>query len=267
MRRGAVSRATRLALLATALLLAPPRLLAWGPGGHRIVAQIASDHLSPTAQAAIAAVLADEPEPTLAGVANWADEVRDERTGPLHYVNFPAGDFPTGDCRYQPRRDCPDGRCVVAAIDRAVAVLKRRKASRAQRLIALKQLVHFTGDIHQPLHAGHGEDRGGNTFQLRWHDEGTNLHKLWDSELIDDIEPDWRRYVLRLGPRPDTVSDRLSAREWAMESCAIVASEGFYPVSRDPGRAYLAEWRGTVDARLNLAGLRLAALLGTLFPG
>lgn len=264
MRHRAVLRATRLALLATALLLVSPRLLAWGPEGHRIVGQIAAEHLSPTAQAAIAALLADEPEPTLAGVANWADEVRDERSGPLHYVNFP-----TGDCYYQPRRDCPGGRCVVAAIDRAVAVLKRRKASRAQRLIALKQLVHFTGDIHQPLHAGRGEDRGGNSFQLRWHDEGSNLHKLWDSGLIADIEPDWRRYVLRLGPKPNAsvVSDRRTAREWAMESCAIVASEGFYPAGRDPGHAYLAQWRGTVDARLNLAGLRLAALLGTLFPG
>lgn len=268
MKHGAVLRATRLALLATALLLASPRLLAWGPEGHRIVAQIAADHLNPAARAAVAAILVDEPEPSLAGVANWADEVRDERTGPLHYVNFPAGNFPIGDCHYQPPRDCPGGLCVVAAIDSAVSVLKDKKASAEQRRVALKQLVHFVGDVHQPLHGGRAEDRGGNTVQLQWRGEGSNLHKLWDAGLIEAIEPDWRRYVRHLSSKAIGVKQGpLAADDWAMESCLIVAAPGFYPADRKPGRAYLKAWQGTVDVRLKLAGLRLAALLSKLFPG
>ncbi|WP_022975430.1 S1/P1 nuclease [Nevskia ramosa] len=263
MKRRAVSRALHLALLATVLLLSSPQLRAWGPEGHRIVGQIAADRLGPAARAAIATILVDEPEPTLAGVANWADEVRDERTGPLHYINFPIG-----DCHYQPPRDCPGGRCVVAAIDSAVLVLKDRKASAEQRRVALKQLVHFVGDVHQPLHGGRAEDRGGNTVQLQWRGEGSNLHKLWDVGLIEAIEPDWQRYVERLASKASGVElGPLAADAWAMESCLIVSAPAFYPADREPGPDYLTAWQGTVDVRLNLAGIRLAALLGTLFPG
>lgn len=263
MKRRAVSRALHLALLATALLLASPQLLAWGPEGHRIVSQIATDRLNPAARAAVAAILADEPEPSLVGVANWADEVRDERTGPLHYINFPIG-----DCHYQPARDCPGGRCVIAAIDSAVSVLKDRKATAEQRRVALKQLVHFAGDVHQPLHGGRAEDRGGNTVPLQWHGEDSNLHKLWDVALIEAIEPDWQRYVERLAAKAAGVElGPLTADAWAMESCLIVAAPGFYPADHEPGPEYLTAWRGTVDVRLNLAGLRLAALLNALFPG
>ena len=73
------------------------------------LAQIAAEHLQPGTRAAVAALLDGEPEPSLAGIANWADEVREPRDGPLHYLNFP-----DGDCRYQPQRDCPRGRCVIA---------------------------------------------------------------------------------------------------------------------------------------------------------
>lgn len=275
MNRGAVSRATRIALVATALLLSSLPALAWGPEGHRIVAQIAEDHLNPAAQAAVAEILSGEAEPTLAGVSSWADAVRDERSGPLHYINFPIG-----DCHYRASRDCPAGRCVVGAIEQSIAVLKNRKAGREQRLVALKQLVHFTGDIHQPLHGGRAEDRGGNTVLLQWRGEESNLHKLWDVGLIEAIEPDQQRYVEHLKSKAAGVAlGKLRPDEWAMESCLIVAGPGFYPADREPSRApghevggdpdgeYLTAWQGTVDVRLNLAGLRLAALLGSLFPG
>ena len=256
-----MSRALRLAGLAAALLVAlVPKAFAWGPDGHRIVAQIAAEHLQPGTRAAVAALLDGEPEPSLAGIANWADEVREPLDGPLHYLNFP-----DGDCQYQPRRDCPRGQCVVAAIERAAKTLKRDKASRTQKQVALKQLVHFIGDIHQPLHAGRKADRGGNLVQLRWRGRGSNLHQLWDSGLIASLEPDWQRYLRRLEP----VALRLEpgspqTADWAMESCAIVASDGFYPDSGKPGLAYRDRWQGVLEQRLMLAGLRLAATLNRL---
>ena len=91
---------------------------------------------------------------------------------------------------------------------------------------------------------------------------------LQRSALIEAIEPDWQRYVERLAAKASGVElGPLTADAWAMESCLIVAAPGFYPADHEPGPEYLTAWRGTVDVRLNLAGLRLAALLNALFPG
>ena len=103
----------------------------------------------------------------MASVASWADQVRTEADERWHYVNMP----PEADCHYVPARDCPNGECVVGAIERQVAIL-RSKAPDDERLRALKYLIHFIGDVHQPLHAGHGEDKGGNTFQLQAYEQG-----------------------------------------------------------------------------------------------
>lgn len=251
------------AALAVCSLIVSPGSFAWGKDGHRIVAQIAADHLTPAAASSVNLLLAGEPEPTLAGVSSWADEVRTKETGPLHYVNFPRG-----TCQFTPKRDCPDGRCVIGGIEQSIATLRYSGATPAERNVALKNLVHFAGDVHQPLHAGLGEDRGGNTVQLQWAGAGSNLHALWDSGLIASTEPDWRRYVLRLAPKAANVDLKtLDGLDWALESCAIVASDGFYPADAKPGPEYLTRWQPTVDERLNLAGLRLAALLNALFPG
>lgn len=253
--RAALHRLAIGAALTAAFLAATPRAEAWGREGHRIVGDIAADHLTPTAARAVATLLVDEPEPTLAGIANWADDIRSSESGPLHYVNFPRG-----TCTYRASRDCADGRCVIAAIEQSIASLRRRDTSTLARREALKQLVHYVGDIHQPLHAGRSADRGGNTVQLQWRGEGSNLHQVWDRLLIRDLGVDARRVVPRQRP------PSLEIAAWARESCAIVASAGFYPASATPDEAaYLARWRSTVDQRLRLAGLRLAALLNGLF--
>lgn len=262
--RAALHRVIVGAALIAVQFAASPVAQAWGRDGHQIIGQIAADHLNPAAARSVAIVLAEAREPTLAGVANWADDIRSQESGPLHYVNFPRG-----TCSYVPDRDCPQGRCVIAAIEQAIVTLKDTRATAAARSDALKNLVHFVGDLHQPLHAGRGEDRGGNTVQLQWHGEGSNLHQLWDSLLIRDIEANWRRQAARLARRPSQIAAKPGdSAEWARESCAIVAATGFYPANSTPDeRTYLERWQRTLDQRLSLAGLRLAALLNGLFPG
>lgn len=250
-----------LPILLLGLAFAPAQ--AWGPDGHRIVAQIAFDHLTPQAQAAVSAELkaAGEPDPTLPGVANWADQVRDPETGPLHYVNMPKD-----DCRYQAPRDCPDGKCVVGAIESSIAVLRSVDSPESRRIVALKNLVHFVGDIHQPLHAGRAEDKGGNTVQLVWAGKGSNLHRVWDSGLITTIDPDWQDYEKTLRHREirtDWVTPSPAA--WAEASCRIVQDPDFYPSSTQPGPEYVSRWRPVVDDQLTTAGLRLAAILNRLY--
>lgn len=241
-----------------------PAAWCWGPEGHRVVAQIAWDHLTPAAKAQVSDLLAGEAEPSLPGVANWADEVRSDarESAPWHFVNFEPG-----NCHYTPAL-CPDGKCVVDAIQRFSGTLADKSASQDSRVAALKYVTHFVGDVHQPLHAGWRDDKGGNTFQVRFDGRGSNLHHIWDSGLIDDIDRDWQRLAARLSRRealPGALS-RAAPEAWAEESCAVVSTPGFYPADREVGADYVQQWRGTVEDRLTIAGQRLAAVLNRALP-
>ena len=140
---------------------------AWGRQGHALVGDLAERHLDPTAKAEIARLLAGETDPTLAGVASWADDLRDsdparfKATSKWHYINAKGG-----GCGFDLARDCPDGNCVVGAIEAQRAILADRSQPIEARRDALKFIVHLIGDAHQPMHAGSRTDAGGNGFQV-----------------------------------------------------------------------------------------------------
>ncbi len=161
MRPSSLHRAFSAALLILAAAALPSLAFARGADAHRLVAKVAAEHLTPAAGAEINHLLALEPGATLASISNWADETRTKETAPWHYVNLPRG----GGCTYDAVTMCPGGACVVGAIERQEAILASH-APDAERLQALKYVVHFMADVHQPLHAGFADDRGGNTFQL-----------------------------------------------------------------------------------------------------
>ena len=235
---------------------APAR--AWGVQGHQVVAAIAWQGLSPLARQEAVRLLAQEPGQTLVSVATWADEHRGPTTAPWHYLNFPRG-----QCRLDAARDCPDGHCVVGAIERQRAMLAS-KATDAERLQALKYLVHFVADVHQPLHAGYQDDRGGNTVQLRFLMRGSNLHALWDRGLIEQLALDDAALIAAAQAQltAPAASGRglANAIDMAEESCRIVAQPGFYPQG-DPSPAYVARMTPVLLQRLALAGQRLATML------
>lgn len=254
-------------LLALFGLLLPGLAVAWSAQGHRIVGELAERQVRPETRAEIQRLLRGVEEPTLAGVANWADEVRPlpewRHTARWHYVNFP--DL---SCNYAPARDCPDGNCVIGAINAQKRMLADRSASTQQRSQALKFLVHFVGDVHQPMHAGLAADRGGNDFQLRHQRQGMNLHSVWDNLILRSREPDWRRYVELLGGSATPVEDPAQgsdnpARDWAIESCRIIGEHAIYPSrpGRPIGSSYLDRHRPVAEKRLRQAGARLARLL------
>ena len=226
---------------------------AWGNQGHQVVGLIAEKHLTPAAKQAVDELLALEPGSTLASIGSWADEHRARTTAPWHYVNLPRG-----DCRYVAVRDCPDGHCVVAAIERQVAIY-RSKAKPEDRLKALKYVVHFVGDIHQPLHAGHADDKGGNTYQLQAFGRGTNLHALWDVRLLAAIQPDANTLSTELSSSSSN-NTTFDPVKWAEESCNIVAQKDFYPPRKLPDN-YASTYGPIVKSRLQQAGWRLARLL------
>lgn len=229
---------------------------AWGAEGHRLIAEVAEGQLTAAARAEIDRLLAVEPGATLASVSTWADEVRSPSTAHWHYVNFQRD----VNCRYEPVRSCLQGSCVVGAIERQLAVLAS-KASDDERLKALKYVVHFVADVHQPLHAGFADDRGGNTYQLQAHGRGTNLHALWDSGLIKQGPggvASLQAAVVAAAHRTDA---SVGARAAAEESCRVVSAEGFYPAGHKLGDEYAREVRDTLVQQLATAGVRLASLL------
>lgn len=253
-------------LIATLLILAfATQALAWSRDGHAIVGSLAERQLHPAARAEVARLLAGEAVPSLAGVAGWADEVREaERTGksaPWHYVNFKGG-----DCTYVPARDCPDGKCVIAAINRNFLVLSDGTRPDAERRDALKYLVHFVGDVHQPLHSTPRDDKGGGDFQVNYRGKGSNLHKVWDRLILErkNATPADHANLLAnqpaLAPDASRRSDR-PAVDWAVESCRIVLDGNLYPSSHVVDDAYLDRHAPLAEQRLRMAGDRLADLI------
>lgn len=242
---------------------------AWGKSGHRIVGAIAESRLDPKAKVAVAELLAGEPDPTLAGVAIWADYVREEVpeyrwTMPLHWVNFQRY-----ACSYRAEKECAGDMCVVAAIERYGKQLQDTWLPLSVRRDALKFVVHFVGDVHQPLHAGFAVDRGGNDFQISVQREGWNLHSVWDSLIIDSQKLEWPAYQARIDTIPMTPESQAvvgndRAPAWAEESCRIAQGDDFYPPKHKISGSYLEAKRPQADQRLKLAGERLAALLNRL---
>lgn len=263
-----------LAGLLTCFVVIPAQ--AWGPLGHSVVAELAQRHLSPAAEAEVERLLAPDHTRSLADIASWADQIQNDpaqaalwkQTRPLHYI-----DFRHGDCNYVPPRDCKDGSCVVAGLQHYVAVLGDRSQPDAARLEALKFVVHFAGDIHQPLHAGSRDDKGGNTYQVQFEGKGSNLHKVWDSGMLKTRGLDWQAYAQTLDmtgpvamPLPIAPLDNPYA-QWAEESCGITAEAGFYPADHKINQAYVDAELSVAERRLREAGRRLAEVLNlTLVP-
>ena len=247
------------AFAVTALGLSGVSGHAWGFEAHRMIANLAEQQLTPQALKEIQRLLALEPGATLASISTWADENRSRQTAAWHYVNLPQG-----DCNYVKARDCPDGACVVEALNAQAAILKSN-APDAERLTALKYVVHLAGVVHQPLHAGYASDKGGNTYQVQAFGKGTNLHALWDSGLVNNwpggpaaLKGDFA--ASQSGPAPDAAPN---AAKWAEESCRVVAAPGFYPDGHVVGAEYLASHSQALKAQLAAAARRLAAVLNS----
>lgn len=225
---------------------------AWGVEGHGIVGDVAAAKLSPTASAEVAKLLQGEPNPTLAGVASWADEYRSTpdgaATAPWHFVNIAEN-----DCVYAPEINGSGGANVIETIRNQSAILADKAKPADQRRDALKFLVHFVGDIEQPMHTGYAKDRGGNSVKLTYNGRSTNLHAVWDSGLLDGGSA--ARVAALPAPQPGSTDPA----QWAQESCRIAV--GAYPSSSVIGADYTAKYRPVAEAQLRLAGERLGRLL------
>jgi len=247
------------------LLCAALPALAWGPEGHDLVARIAEAQLTANARAQVVAILA--PGSTMTSVSSWPDQIRKSRpqTGPWHYVDIPI-DKPGLDMA----RDCPNGNCVIAAIEAMRAKLRDTNASAADRREALMFIIHFVGDMHQPLHSSDNHDKGGNDVHIVFHGQPGNLHSLWDSGLLTRMgtEDD-------LFPRLSAASARRRAKfavgtpsDWAEQAHKIAQRMVYAKLPHAaPGAPveinadYERRARPVIELQIERAGARLAAVL------
>jgi hypothetical protein len=263
------------------LLTFSPNLFAWGPTGHRIVARIAQAHLRDSTRLQIRDLLGNN---DLAAISVWADEIKTLRpeTASWHFVDIPinsSGFYEPRDC-YRPNdknvlASADHHNCVVDRIESFAKVLADRNASHDERVEALKFLVHFVGDVHQPLHAI-AEARGGNDVHVlefgssQCGKNPCNLHFAWDIGLIEHThrsESEYLAFLNRMissrnlrGQRDGTPVD------WANQSFHL-AKQVWLKDGSPVDEAYYQKNIYVVDERLALAGLRLAALLNNVLGG
>lgn len=244
-----------------ALLLAPAAANAWGPNGHRVVGRIAEHHLTDEAKRAIQCLIGLE---GLAQASTWADEIRSDpdwkKAEPWHYISIDDNETLETTARN------PDGD-VLEAMQRFEAVLRDPQAVPQAKREALKFLVHFVGDVHQPLHVGRRDDLGGNRVEVMWFREATNLHSVWDSHLIENEKlsfSDFAEFIDHPTFEELKTWQGSTYVDWLRESKDLRGR--VYQIG-DGKLSYEFAYQNIplVKRRLLQAGVRLAGLLNAIF--
>jgi len=235
----------------------------WGAVGHRTTGEIAEKHLTRKAKKAIDKLLNGQ---SLAFVSTYGDEIKSDELyrpyGPWHYVNFPFG------TTYDESLKSEKGD-LVAAIEACVEVLKNENASQADKVFHLKMLVHFIGDLHQPLHVGISEDRGGNKFQVKWFGGGTNLHSVWDTKIIESYNMSYSELASntnRLSKGDQQAIESGNLLDWVADSRTLCESIYANTESGEKlGYKYMYDYVNVVRNQLQKGGIRLAVVLNDIF--
>jgi hypothetical protein len=242
--------------------------LAWGVLGHRIVGEIASSYLTVKARAEIRKILGTE---SLAMASNWGDFIKSDSTyrylSSWHYINLDAGlngeqlqDFFKKDTATD----------IYTKMNFLVKELKNKKLSVDTKRMYLRLLIHFVGDAHQPFHAGHREDLGGNRVKTTWFNTPTNLHAVWDESLVNFQQLSYTEYATVINhttPAQLQVWQKAPISGWLIESYQI--AETLYPEIKEDNQRLGYEYNfrhvETVNDRLLKGGVRLAGLLNKIF--
>ncbi len=235
----------------------------WGPTGHRATGKIAEMHLTKKAKRKIDKLLKGE---SLAFVSTYADQIKSDRNFnkyyTWHYVNFPL------DGTYETSKKNKRGD-LLTGIETCVKVLKDKNSPNEEKVFHLKMLVHLIGDLHQPMHIGQEEDKGGNTIQVQWFKRGTNLHRVWDENMIEE----WNMSYLELANNAkDLTKNQIKSIEkgevidWIYDTHKIT-KEVYKSVKVGENLRYRYSYIHfpIVRQQLQKGGIRLAKLLNEIF--
>lgn len=248
-----------LLLLLSALSL---NVLAWGPTGHRVIGLIAEKHLSKKALKNIQQILKNE---TLAEVSTYMDFIRSDNTkrhmSPWHYMTIPDG-------KTYAEAGTPEEGDVYVTMNRLIAELNSKQFTDEDEAFALKCLVHLIGDVHQPLHVGNGEDKGGNDVKVEFFWDDSNLHRVWDSGIIDGQEFSYTEYTDWINHATDEQIEQWQKDDimtWCVESMEYRDQCYDMPESKKINYRYVYDNIELVNQRLLQAGIRLAGVLNKIY--
>ncbi len=235
----------------------------WGQTGHRTTGEIATAHLTKRTKRAINKLLNGQ---SLAFVSTFGDEIKSDRSfrkySAWHYVNFPF-DKKYGEEKPSERGD------LVQGIEHCIKILEDKSASKEDKIFYLKMLVHFMGDLHQPLHVGKGEDKGGNDIQVRWFNKGSNLHRVWDSEMIDSYGMSYTELANNravLSKEQINSIEQGSIVDWIHESRTLAKKVySSASIGEKLSYRYSFDHLTTVRSQLQKGGIRLAKILNDIF--
>jgi hypothetical protein len=250
-------------LISTFTILVVFQSFGWGATGHRIVGLIAERHLTKKARKNIEKVLRTE---TLAEVSNYMDFIKSDATyrhmSPWHYATIPDG-------KTYLEAGTPEGGDIIITLQRLMKELEMKSFSDDGEAFALKCLIHLIGDIHQPLHVGNGEDKGGNDVKLDYFWEDSNLHRVWDSGMIDGQKYSYTEYVEWIDHPTDEQLESwssLNVLDWANESKDL-RNQCYETMPENKKLSYRYDFENIdlLNQRLLQAGIRLANVLNKVY--
>ncbi|NSL89200.1 S1/P1 nuclease [Chitinophaga sp. Mgbs1] len=254
--------------LVVAFLL-PLASFAWGPNGHRIVAEIAWQHLTPKARKAVANILGGQ---SLAMIANWPDFIKSDtthqydNTNRWHYLDFPGGvDRTTFDGMLK----AATGENLYTQTQAMMKDLKNTRLAADKKWFALTFLAHMIGDMHMPLHVGRDEDQGGNKINVMWFDKPSNLHRVWDEHLIDFQQLSYTEYTKAIDiatPQQVKIMQSGSIADWMFESHLL--ADRIYGYTKPDSKLsyrYNYVFLNDLNQQLLKGGVRLASILNSIF--
>ena len=235
--------------------------------GHRITGQIAYNHLNGKTKRQVKEILGRE---SLAIATNWADFIKSDSSfdylGSWHYINVKTGVDSVSFQQFISGHDIPN---IYAKINWLTSQLKRKDLARDSSAFYLRLLIHFVGDIHQPMHVGRPEDLGGNRVQLLWFNNPTNLHRLWDEQLIEYQKLSYTEYAAeldKLNKREIRELQRQPLSQWVWNSYQI--AEDIYrnvTPNQKLGYDYNFKYVSVLNQQLLTGGIHLAGLLNEIF--
>jgi hypothetical protein len=260
-------KVVRLSSFFLIIFLIPYSSMAWGVLGHRVIGGIAETYLSAKAKAEIKKILGTE---SVAMASNWADFIKSDRSydylGPWHYINLPAGLSAT---QFHERLKNDTGTNLYTKLQFIIKELKKKNLPKDKKAFYLKLLIHFIGDVHQPMHAARPEDRGGNDIKLYWFNAPTNLHRVWDEHLAEFQQLSYTEHIKAINftttsQRQTWQKQSLSA--WIFESYQI-AQKLYSEIKPEDRLSYNYNYLhvATMNQQLLKGGVRLAGLLNEIF--
>jgi hypothetical protein len=234
----------------------------WGQNGHRIVGDVAADYLNPKTRKEVDRILGST---SMAIASIWMDKIKSDpaydHTHDWHWVTIPDG------MTYEETEKNPNGD-LINVLRTIINKLKSGSLTAEEEKEKLKMLIHLVGDIHQPLHVGTGEDQGGNDTKVEWFDEQSNLHRVWDSEIIDDTKLSYTEFSAAINhPTDQQISEwqDSSVLDWAYEAMELRDQVYDLPADHQIGYEYQYKNRDLLDRQLLKGGVRLAGILNEIY--